>query len=87
MSKSSPALLNLSGMSQSCLICLGSLLVWTEKRCRYCEMSSGEMTSSGRLALPTHPPDISKKRRGGRRMERQTGEREWGGGATGGLEG
>lgn len=41
---------------------------------RYCEMSSGEMTSSGRLALPAHPPDISKKRRGWKRMEKQTGE-------------
>jgi len=41
-------------------------------------MSSGKIKSSGRLALPTHPPDISKKRRG-RRMERQTGERQWGG--------
>lgn len=39
-------------------------------------MSSGEMTSSGRLALHAHPPDISKKRRGKRRMERQTGERD-----------
>lgn len=47
---------------------------------RYCEMSSGEMMSSGRLALPTHPLDISKKRRGRRRMERQTGERGWRGG-------
>lgn len=46
---------------------------------RYCEMSSGEITSSGRLALPTQPPDISKKRRGRRRMEKQTGERGWGG--------
>lgn len=27
-------------------------------------MSSGKMTSSVRLALPTHPPGISKKRRG-----------------------
>lgn len=40
-------------------------------------MFSGEITSSGRLALPTHPPEISKKRRGRRRMERQTGG--WGG--------
>lgn len=48
-------------------------------------MSSGEMTSSGRLALPAHPPDISKKRRGRRRrrMERQTGERGWRGGEGG----
>lgn len=34
-------------------------------------MSSGEMTSSGRLALPNHPPDISKKRRVGRWRDRQ----------------
>lgn len=45
-----------------------------DKNDRY--MSSGEMTSSGRLALHAYPPDISKKRRGKRRMERQTGERD-----------
>ncbi len=47
-------------------------------------MSSGEMTSSRRLALPTHPPDISEERRGRRRMEKQTEVRGWGRGGGGG---